>query len=226
MIEQTPYGAGSSGDDLALIALHHAKRTARGHRGRTARRGRRPQLQPGSPRPVSLAVAMVEVAEYFGWPTPEDTTVVEQWPALGGNLSDKLIAVSFDLATGTLSLRGKSVAWSAHGRLTADRIVQDVNKALGRNLVSRIAILPPEPAGSPAPVPAPAWVPYAFAAAARVPHEDARLADILRSQAELAPHEPTHRFPSGTERPAAPSPADAARAKAAARARADRDRLT
>ncbi|MEW2623617.1 hypothetical protein [Streptomyces sp. NPDC048106] len=162
------------------------------------------------------------MAEHFGWPIPEDTTVVGQWPAVGGPLSDKLIAVSFDAVSGTLSLRGKSVAWCTHGRLTADRIVQDVNEALGRNTVSRVVILPPEP-GSPVPVPAPAWVPYAFVAAAQAPREDARLADALRCQADSAPHEPTHLFPSHADRPAA-VPADVVRAKAAARARADRDR--
>ncbi|MFG3499305.1 hypothetical protein [Streptomyces sp. NPDC047928] len=166
------------------------------------------------------------MAELYGWPPPEDTTIIRRWPTLGGVLADKLIAVSFDAASGTLSLRGKSVAWSTHGRLMADRIVQDVNEALGRNAVSKVVILPPEPAGSPAPVPAPAWVPHAFAAAARAPHEDARLADIVRQLAGSAPHEPMHLFPVGSEQPDAPPLADVVRAKAAARARADRNRLS
>ncbi len=226
MVEQAPYGTEPGGDDLALIVLRHVRLAARGQRSRAARRGWRPQLQPGSPRPISLTVTMVEAAELYGWPQPEDTTVIRQWPTLGGPLADKLTAVSFDPASATLSLRGKSVAWCTHGRLVAEQIVQDVNEALGGATVSRVVILPPEPAGSPPPVPTPAWVPHAFTAAARVPHEDARLADVLRLQAELAPHEPTHLFTSGTERPVAPSPGDVVRSKAAARARADRDRLT
>ncbi|MFE5899887.1 hypothetical protein ACFQ67_21150 [Streptomyces sp. NPDC056488] len=161
------------------------------------------------------------MTEFYGWPLPEDTEVVRQWAALGGSLPAELVAVSFDPASGVLSLRGKSIAWSTHGRLMADRIVQDMNKALGRNLVSKVVILPPQPASSSVPVPA--WVPHAFAAATRSAHQDTRLADTLRRQSESAPHEPTHLFPSTTEQPAAASPADAVRARAAARARADRD---
>ncbi|MEU3050363.1 hypothetical protein ABZ705_28315 [Streptomyces sp. NPDC006984] len=225
MVEQTPYRAGPDGDDLALIALHHAKRAARRHRGRTARTGWRPQPQPRSPRPVSLAVAMVEMAEYVGWPVPVDTTVVRQWPALAGSLSEHLSAVSFDSASGILRLRGKSLAWTTQGRLLANQIAQRVNEAIRSNTVSRVVVLPPEPAGPSAPEPAPAWVPYAFAPAAPAPHQDVRLANTLRQLAESAPHEPTHLFPASTERPTVP-PADVVWAKAAARARADRDRLT
>ncbi|MFF8035863.1 DciA family protein [Streptomyces sp. NPDC016626] len=173
---------------------------------------------------MSVAVAMVELAETAGWPVPVDTTLLTQWPMLAGRLADHLTAVSFDPASGILRLRGESLAWTTQGRLLANQIVKDVNQALRSNTVSKVVILPFAPTASQAPVPAPtpAWAPPAFTAAAPA-RGDTRLINTVRLQAELAPREPSHLFPPSTDQADAPWTTDnTVNARAAARARAER----
>ncbi|MGW3060613.1 hypothetical protein ACWC98_32430 [Streptomyces goshikiensis] len=75
------------GQDLARIALHNAIQGARYSRGRTHRRRSRLWSRPRWRQPVLLKVTVAEVVEHYGWPVPEKSAVVTQWPVLAGDLA-------------------------------------------------------------------------------------------------------------------------------------------
>jgi len=167
-----------------------------------------------------LKVTVAEVADHFDWPVPVETTLVNQWDALAGDLAVGLIAVRFDPSSGVLSLRGVSPAWAATGRFRSKQIVRAVNTALGQQVVRELAFLPPVPARPPAPLLP--LLPRAF----RHPQPPAQAAEQLifaarRRQAAQTPREPEDLFTSGDDQPSAP-PGELVRARAVARARAGR----
>lgn len=215
MEEQTPHG-----QDLARIALRNAVQGARRNRGRAGTRRSRLRPRPGEAQPVPLKVTVAEVAEHFDWPVPVETTLVNQWDALAGDLAVGLIAVRFDPSSGVLSLRGVSPAWAATGRFRSKQIVRAVNNALRRQVVHELAFLPPVPARQP--VSSLPVLPRAF----RHPEPPAQDNEELifaarRRQAAQAPREPEYLFASGDDRPSA-TPGELVRARALARARTQR----
>ncbi|GHH55494.1 DciA family protein [Streptomyces candidus] len=212
MEEQTPYG-----QDLARIALRNAVQGARRNRGRAGTRRSRPRPRPGGAQPVPMKVTVAEVADHFDWPVPVETTLVNQWDALAGNLAVGLIAVRFDPGSGVLSLRGESPVWAATGRFRSQQIMRTVNDALGQQVVRELAFLPPVPARPQAPS-----LPQAF----RHPKPHAQTGEQLvfaarRRQAAQAPREPEDLFTAGDDRLSA-TPGELVRARAMARARAQR----
>ncbi|MFP3986003.1 hypothetical protein U9R90_00505 [Streptomyces sp. E11-3] len=212
MEEQTPHG-----QDLARIALRNTVQGARRNRGRAGTRRSRLRPRPGAAQPVPLKVTVAEVADHFDWPVPVETTLVNQWDALAGDLAVGLIAVRFDPASGVLSLRGVSPAWAATGRFRSKQIVRAVNDALGQQVVCELAFLPPVPARPPVPL-----LPRAFRHPEPPVQDDEQLVFAARRrQAAQAPREPEGLLTSGDDRPSA-TRGELVRARAMARARAGR----
>lgn len=212
--DQTPHAP-----DLARIALRNAVQGARRTRRRTGTRRSRSWARPGGTQPVPLKVTVAEVADHLNWPVPVETTLVNQWDDLAGDLAVGLIAVRFDPGSGVLSLRGVSAAWAATGRFRSKQIVRTVNDALGEQVVRELAFLPPAPARPPVPSPV---LPQAF----RHPQPPAQADEQLvfaarRRQAAQTPREPEDLFTAGDGRPSA-APGDLVRTRALARARAGR----
>ncbi|MFJ7200936.1 MULTISPECIES: DciA family protein [unclassified Streptomyces] len=188
MEEQTPHG-----QNLARFALRNAVQGARRNRGRAGTRRSRLRSGPGGAQPVPLKVLVAEVADHFDWPVPVETTLVNQWDALAGNLAVGLIAVRFDPGFGVLSLRGVSPAWAATGRFRSKQIVRAVNNALGQQVVRELAFLPPVPARPP--VPLLPLLPRAFRHPKPPVQDDEQLVFAAwRRQAAQAPREPEDLF--------------------------------
>lgn len=212
MAEQTP-----EGQDLARIALRNAIQGARRNRGRPHRRRSRQWYRSEGPQLVPVKVTVAEVADYYGWPMPVETTVLSQWPALAGDLAKGIIPVRFDPVTGVLSLRGLSPAYRTAARFHSPQIIRAVNEALGQQAVRAIAVLAPAPAKPSAP-PLP---PRAFRHQEPPLQEDDHLVIAARRrQAAQTPREPGHLSLPGDARQAARG--ELVRARAVARARAAR----
>ncbi|MFB7982988.1 hypothetical protein [Streptomyces vinaceus] len=206
------------GQDLARLALRNAIQDARYSRGRAHRLRSRLGPRPGGQLPVLLKVTVAEVADRLGWPVPAEAAVVTQWPKLAGDLATGLIAVHFDPVAGLLSLRGTSPAYGTLGRFRTPQIKRTVNRALGRQLVREIAILPPAAAHRPAaPLP-----PRAFRHQEPALQDDEQLVIAARRrQAAQGPRESGHLFTPSDAQPSAPQ-SDLVRARALARARTAR----
>jgi hypothetical protein len=61
-------------------------------------------------------------------------------------LAVNVAAVAFDAASGRLNLRPDSSAYGVQARLSAAHLVAAANKAVGREVVRTIRVLPPSPA--------------------------------------------------------------------------------
>ncbi|MFJ8017400.1 DciA family protein [Streptomyces sp. NPDC096339] len=223
VVEHAGHGVGRGEDDMARIALREAIRAARRKPAEAAVRRRRPRRAPEGSRPVSLAVALLETAERYGWPANKEANLLRQWPALVGEVSANLIAVSFDPASSTLHLRATSRAWTTQGRLLASGLAERVNEALGGQTVRAIAILPPGPAplSGAAPPLSLTPVPPAFAAQAQ-PQRDRQLFAAAQRQTAQAPRGTDPLGAENKDQQAAhQQSAEAVRTRAIARAHAE-----
>ncbi|MEW2493948.1 DciA family protein [Streptomyces nodosus] len=142
-----------SGVDLARVALRAAQESAR-RRGteQSARKPkRRGRLVPRDSRdPIGLGQAIVGLIADRAWETPAaGGSVLDQWPAIAGDLAQHVAAVSFDGETGRLDLQPESPAYATHLKFEANRLISKANETVRAGTVKTIRILRPGTVGRP-----------------------------------------------------------------------------
>ncbi|MEV5279728.1 DciA family protein [Streptomyces sp. NPDC006692] len=150
MTDQAEVEPELSGVDLARVALRAAQEDAR-RRGteqsaRKQKRRTRPVSRDGRD-PIGLGQAIVSLIAERAWETPAaGGSVLDQWPAIAGDLARHVTAVSFDDETGRLDLRPESPAYATHLRFEANRLISAANATVRRaDTVRTIRILRPGP---------------------------------------------------------------------------------
>jgi predicted nucleic acid-binding Zn ribbon protein len=140
-----------SGVDLARVALRAAQEAARkGGTEPTARKPkRRARAVPRDGRdPIGLGQAIMGLIADRAWETPAaGGSVLDQWPAIAGDLVRHVAAVSFDGETGRLDLQPESPAYATHLKFEADRLISKANETVRAGTVKTIRILRPGPVG-------------------------------------------------------------------------------
>lgn len=148
---QTPAEAEPSGVDLARVALRAAQEDAR-RRGteqsaRKQKRRARPVPRDGRD-PIGLGQAIVGLIADRAWETPAaGGSVLDQWPAIAGDLARHVAAVSFDSETGRLDLQPESPAYATHLKFEANQLISKANETVRAGTVKTIRILRPGPVG-------------------------------------------------------------------------------
>ncbi|MET9777664.1 DUF721 domain-containing protein [Streptomyces sp. NPDC006367] len=140
-----------SGADLARVVLRAAQEAAR-QRGTepTARKPkRRARTVPRDGRdPIGLGQAIMGLIADRAWETPAaGGSVLDQWPAIAGDLARYVVAVRFDRETGRLDLQPESPAYATHLKFEADRLISKANETVRPGTVKTIRILRPGPVG-------------------------------------------------------------------------------
>ncbi|MEV8364606.1 DciA family protein [Streptomyces niveus] len=160
---ETAAGPGTSGVDLARVALRAAMANSKNQPVKKARRvtTRRADRSPGRD-PVAFASAIQQMVTERAWKTPvAGGSVLDQWARIAPDLVGKVFPERFDAGTGTLHLRPVSDAYGTQLRIHQTRIIATVNKHPGDvSLVQALRILPvgapahqPPPVNEPAPAP-------------------------------------------------------------------------
>lgn len=146
-IQMSAEEAELSGVDLARVALRAAQEDAR-RRGteqsaRKPTRRARPVPRDGRD-PIDLGQAIMGLIADRAWETPAaGGSVLDQWPAIAGNLARHIAAVSFDGETGRLDLQPDSPAYATHLRFEANRLISKANETVRAGTVKTIRILRP-----------------------------------------------------------------------------------
>ncbi|MGX5185754.1 DciA family protein [Streptomyces avermitilis] len=140
-----------SGVDLARVALRAAQENAR-RRG-TEQSARKPKrrgrpVPPDGRDPIGLGQAIVGLIADRAWETPAaGGSVLDQWPAIAGDLAQHVAAVSFDGETGRLDLQPESPAYATHLKFEANRLISKANETVRAGTVKTIRILRPGTVG-------------------------------------------------------------------------------
>ncbi|MFF4732859.1 DciA family protein [Streptomyces mirabilis] len=178
--------------DLARIALRAEKEAARRRaawEGRPPSRRRVRKRRPGDDSAVSLAAAIDELfADVIGCPgpAPDASAVIADWDNLAEPFARHVRPVSFEPATGALSLQAVSKAWATNMRLLGPQVISQLNERLGSEQISQLRIFGPA---------APASAPAKCSAAPVAPELQA----ALDRQLEVARREPGELFQAGRE---------------------------
>lgn len=142
---ETAAGPGTSGVDLARVALRAAMANSKNQPMKNARRvtTRRTDRSPGRD-PVAFASAIQQMVTERAWKTPvAGGSVLDQWPHIAPDLVGKVFPERFDPYTKTLHLRPVSDAYGTQLRIHQTRIIATINKHLGDdNLVQALRVLP------------------------------------------------------------------------------------
>ncbi|MFF4138841.1 DciA family protein [Streptomyces mirabilis] len=177
--------------DLARIALRAEKEAARRRaawEGRPPSRRKVRKRRPGDDSAVSLAAAIDELfADAIkGVPDPDVPAVIADWDNLAEPFARHVRPVSFDPATGALSVQAVSNAWATNMRLLGPQVISQLNERLGSEQISQLRIFGPA---------APASTPAKCSTAPVAPELQAALDRQLR----VARREPGELFQAGRE---------------------------
>ncbi|NJA56714.1 DciA family protein [Streptomyces sp. NEAU-H3] len=144
----------SSGADLARQALR-AYKAAAPATGPTKTTPKRRRYQRGNGRdPIALGAALQTVTTAEGWDKGGLTggDIISQWPSLCPQFADgQVTPISYDPATGRLTLRPANPSWGAHLRLLGGQLAKQINDKLGTDAVRTLRVLAPGTAARPGP---------------------------------------------------------------------------
>ncbi|MGW2421378.1 DciA family protein [Streptomyces sp. NPDC001709] len=146
-----PTEAELSGVDLARVALRAAQENAR-RRG-TEQSARKPKhrarpVQRDGRDPIGLGQAIMGLIADRAWDTPvAGGSVLDQWPAIAGDLARYVAAVGFDDETGRLDLQPESPAYATHLTFEATSLINKANDTVRAGTVKAIRILRPGSVG-------------------------------------------------------------------------------
>jgi predicted nucleic acid-binding Zn ribbon protein len=177
--------------DLARIALRAEKEAARRRaawEGSPPSRRRVRKRRPGDDSAVSLAAAIDELfADVIkDVSDPDAPAVIADWDNLAEPFARHVRPVSFDPATGALSVQAVSKAWVTNMRLLGPQVISQLNERLGSEQISQLRIFGPA---------APASTPAKCSAAPVAPELQA----ALDRQLGVARREPRELFQAGRE---------------------------
>ncbi|MBT8224768.1 MAG: DUF721 domain-containing protein [Dactylosporangium sp.] len=110
--------------------------------GNPQRRGRRGYTAPGpDPRdPQPLAAVLGKLVKARGWQRPKaEATVFGAWErVVGAEIAAHSRPVKLD--RGELTVEAESTAWATQLRLLSGRMLANIGKEIGRNVVTRLHI--------------------------------------------------------------------------------------
>ncbi|MCX4970819.1 DciA family protein [Streptomyces sp. NBC_00654] len=166
---------GSSGVDLARVALRNARAAAKTQPQPKRRTGASPSGRPrtGGRDPLPFGDALARMVAERGWEqAAAGGNVLDQWPTIAPELTGKVTAVRFDTQTRTLHLLPCSPAYRTQLTLHQKQITAKINDTVGPDTVRHLEILRPAtlttphhapPVPSAARTPAPAATPHPVA---------------------------------------------------------------
>ncbi|MEU2395744.1 DUF721 domain-containing protein [Streptomyces sp. NPDC007369] len=198
--------SGTGHQDLAQIALLHARQDARWRRREpSAQQSRRHMSGLG---PAVLHEAILELISERGWVIPSLEPLLAHWPAIvGEEIAAHLTAVAF--RSGEFVVRADSKAWATQCRILAPHLITRLNQNSPDNPVRTIRVLSPQDPLRPIEhIPAPRPASPAEPCAQTAPQQRQRETPTL--------------FYAPPELPDASCPTEQVRLRALARARASR----
>ncbi|MFI0822280.1 DciA family protein [Streptomyces sp. NPDC021098] len=150
---------GTSGRDLARLALAQYKASPAGRQQPTSRRKpTRRRADAGSGRdPQTFAAILNQLNTDREWGIGvQGGNILDQWPTLCPDLATTVQPIHYDADTGRLDLRPASHAYAAQLRLSGPQLAQRINGQLGSTAVRTIRVLAPGPVTPPTAAAAPA----------------------------------------------------------------------
>ncbi|GGN45079.1 hypothetical protein GCM10012285_28410 [Streptomyces kronopolitis] len=146
-----PDGGEPCGVDLARVALHAARESAKKRGGESPPcppPGSRRPARPRRPRPAGLQCGAQRLMADRAWGLPAISRcrILDRWPDIAATiapqLSHHIAAVAFHTETGQLDLQPTSPAYATQPRLITPRIITAANQAAGTTTVRRVRVLP------------------------------------------------------------------------------------
>ncbi|MGW0665333.1 DciA family protein [Streptodolium elevatio] len=136
---------GTSGIDLARVALRAARAAAAQSAGRPALAPRARQARRSDGRdPLGLAAVIEGLVAARAWQAPAaGAGILADWERIAPNLAGHVQAAAFDPATGRLDLRPDSASWATHLRLQTPALLRRIADHTGTTTVRTIRVLAP-----------------------------------------------------------------------------------
>jgi predicted nucleic acid-binding Zn ribbon protein len=142
---------GTSGRDLARLALAQYKNSPRREPSGPRRKPTRRRAEQGSGRdPQTFAAVLNQLNTDREWNIGvQGGNILDQWPALCPDLAATVQPVHYDPEHGRLDLRPASHAYAAQLRLLGGQLAKRINDKMGATAVRTIRVLAPGPVTPP-----------------------------------------------------------------------------